>query len=100
MIDSISPQFNASSGQIDGKSYTRPSYPTLQSLNTCLYSTALEYTQSANLLCAIAIHDSVVGNATNENIAANYLEVCFQVHPGYYEAPVRSLHAPSHYSES
>ncbi|KAL4246403.1 hypothetical protein ABKN59_009154 [Abortiporus biennis] len=65
VIDSVSPLFNATSGQID----------------------ALEYTQSANLLCAIALHDLIVGNTTNEDVAANHLEVSFQIHPGYYLPP-------------
>lgn len=48
---------------------------------------ALQYTQSANLLCAIALHDFIAGNKANEAAAANPLETVFQLHPGYYQPP-------------
>ncbi|KAI0074074.1 hypothetical protein K474DRAFT_1710153 [Panus rudis PR-1116 ss-1] len=71
VIDTIAPLFNASSGQID----------------------ALEYTQSANLLCAIANHDFIAGNKKNEGTSANHLETTFQIHPGYFEPPNWALAA-------
>ncbi|KAI0781797.1 glycosyl hydrolase family 76-domain-containing protein [Abortiporus biennis] len=46
---------------------------------------ALFYPQTASLLCAIAVHDLIVGNTSNEDFTANNLQSTYQAHPGYYQ---------------
>ncbi|KAI0309935.1 hypothetical protein OF83DRAFT_1088716 [Amylostereum chailletii] len=63
-IGVLTPLFNPSNGSID----------------------ALNLPQSANLICALALHDYLAGNASHESVATNNLLLFQRTHTGFYDA--------------